>query len=120
MTKLDGLDPLLIEKIGRVLDAMQRAGFPMKITDGFRTVAQQAVLWAKGRTLPGPIVTQCDGLHKRSNHQSGRAVDCAFVGPAPYAESHPWTRYGAECRAVGLRWGGDWARPDRPHCELPP
>lgn len=116
---LTQVHPLLVAKIGAVLQQMHHAGTPMRITDGFRSVAEQQRLYAQGRTTPGRIVTQCDGIRKPSNHQSGRAVDCAFLGPDPYAESHPWARYGALVRAQGLIWGGDWTKPDRPHAELP-
>lgn len=102
---------------------MAEAGHPMKIVQGLRTQAQQAALYAQGRSTSGPIVTQCDGVHTRSNHQAqadglGHAVDCAFEGPVPFAESHPWALYGSKVRGAGLSWGGDWAHPDRPHAEL--
>lgn len=122
MSKLDGLDPLLVGAIGRVLDAMQKNGTPMRITSGVRTAAEQALLYGKGRNgRPGPIVTNCDGLHTKSQHQLGRAVDCCFVGSDPFGESQPWGKYGDECRRQGLIWGGDWRGKlvDRPHAELP-
>lgn len=116
---LTQLHPALVEKVGLVLEQMRLHYAPMRITDGCRSVAQQQQLYAKGRTAPGPIVTHCDGVETPSNHQSGRAVDCCFLGPDPYGASHPWTVYGELARAVGLVWGGDWKKPDRPHMELP-
>lgn len=118
--KLAGLHPDLVARVERVLAAMAANGTPMRVTDGFRSAAQQALLYAKGRTAPGRIVTYADGLHKKSNHQSGRAVDCAFLGPKPYDESHPWGFYGDCAEREGLTWGGRWRSPktDRPHVEL--
>ena len=61
---------------------------------------------------------------KRSKHQPqadgfGHAVDCAFKGTDPFAETHPWALYGAMVEALGLTWGGRWQHPvDRPHAEL--
>lgn len=130
MTILDGLHHELATRIGRVLEAMKQHGAPMKVTHGFRTVEQQRALFAKGRTVKGDgvtakrpmgrIVTHCDGVIKESDHQSGRAADCAFIGLDPYAESHPWALYGAEAKKAGLVWGGDFKNlNDRPHVELP-
>lgn len=119
------LHPDLLAKLGRVLAAMSALGFPMKVTSGVRTVAQQQALYARGRTTPGRIVTNADGIQKRSNHQPhpdgyGHAADCAFAGPDPFGEAQPWAAYGACARAVGLVWGGDWTTfRDRPHVELP-
>ena len=104
----------------QVLDAMAANGTPMRITDGLRTTGQQVALWQQGRYGDTRArVTQMDGVHRRSLHQDGRAVDCCFLGPEPYSESHPWGKYGDEVKRAGLVWGGDWRRPDRPHAELP-
>jgi peptidoglycan L-alanyl-D-glutamate endopeptidase CwlK len=126
MSKLDGVHPALVEKTGRILAAMSALGFPMLVTDGVRTVTEQAALYAKGRTAPGKIVTQCDGELKRSNHQVkadgfGHAVDCCFLvdGKPSWDDALPWRLYGETAKALGLKWGGFWTTPDRPHVELP-
>ena len=124
--KLAGVHPQLVEKIGRVLDAMGALGFPMMVTDGLRTVEQQRALYAQGRTAPGLVVTNCDGTTKRSNHQAhadnlGHAVDCCFVvNGKPSWDAHmPWKAYGAAAEAHGLTWGGSWTRlTDLPHVEM--
>lgn len=127
-TKLVGVHPDLVAKITRVLDVMASVGHPMIVTDGLRTMPEQAALWRKGRVSgnPGPIVTNCDGIQKRSNHQMqadhfGHAVDCAFVvdGAPSWDESLPWLTYGTTCESEHLIWGGRWKTPDKPHCELP-
>lgn len=119
-----GLNPSLLAKVDRVLAAMAALGFPMKIVQGLRTVEEQQALFAQGRTAPGKTVTNCDGVHKKSNHQAaadglGRAVDCAFVKDGVVAWEGPWDAYGAAAKAVGLVWGGSWVSiVDRPHLEL--
>lgn len=121
----DGLHPDLLSRIQAVLLEMSRAGSAMRIVQGVRTVAEQQHLYAMGRTIKGPKVTNADGIRVKSNHQVqadgyGHAVDCAFVGPEPFAEEHPWHLYGAIVQDKGLVWGGAWsAFPDRPHAELP-
>lgn len=105
---------------------MNALGFPMMVTQGVRTAQEQIALYAKGRTLPGAIVTYTDGLLKKSNHQLkedgfGHAFDCAFlVEGKPSWDLHlPWQTYGACGKALGLKWGGDWERlHDLPHLEF--
>ncbi len=49
--------------------------FDCTITYGVRTTEEQQALYARGRTEPGGIVTNCDGVIAKSNHQGGFAVD---------------------------------------------
>jgi peptidoglycan LD-endopeptidase CwlK len=118
--KLEGVIPEMRQKVERVLAAMSALGHPMFVVSGNRTVEEQQKLFAQGRTKPGPIVTNADGVEKKSNHQGGKAVDCAFAGGDPWSSSHPWEAYGACAKAVGLKWGGDFkSLVDKPHIELP-
>lgn len=118
------VDPVLAEKVRRVLAAMAALGFVLVATDGRRTTAQQRRLFAQGRTTPGKIVTSLDGVTKRSKHQDGWAVDCCFADLTTGAlwkptYTGPWEAYGMCAEAVGLIWGGTWRIRDRPHVELP-
>ncbi len=131
--KLLGVHPVLIAKVQAIIAAMGELGFVMLVTDGVRTVQDQQRLFAQGRTAPGRIVTQADGVENRSNHQPhadglGHAVDMTFVGPGGHPiwdDLSPWNLYGEMCKALGLRWGGDDPAfiaahmIDRPHLELP-
>jgi peptidoglycan L-alanyl-D-glutamate endopeptidase CwlK len=127
------LHPILAAKLARVLAAMDALGFPMRIVSTVRTTDEQQALYAQGRTKPGPIVTNADGVRIKSNHQAkadgfGHAADCAFLDlrtdhptDVVWDNDLPWSTYGACARAVGLRWGGDFKSiVDRPHVELPP
>lgn len=129
--RLAGVHPDLVAAIDRILAAMAAFGTPMFVVAGLRTDAEQAALYAEGRTTPGAIVTHADGVTHKSMHQAqadgyGHAVDCAFVDdPAtPKDETwdlaQPWPVYGALGHQLGLLWGGQWQRlVDRPHLELP-
>lgn len=125
--KLIDVHPRLVAITLSIQRAMAALGFPMMVTDGVRTAAQQATLYAKGRTEPGAIVTYNDGIVKKSNHQKkadgyGHAVDLTFLvdGKPSWAEAHPWRLYGAMVRAMGCRWGGDFTTfSDKPHMEFP-
>lgn len=124
---LTGVHPTLAAKVTNILLAMAALEHPMCVTAGVRTTAEQQALYAQGRTVPGAIVTQADGVIKQSKHQVhadgfGHAVDCAFLvdGAPSWAEDQPWTLYGEMARTSGLVWGGDWSTlRDRPHLELP-
>src|ERR1700682_3474240 len=106
---LQGGHPTLVAAIRSILNDL-----PMFVVSGVRTDAEQAALYAQGRTTPGHIVTHCDGVTTRSNHQIhpsddlGHAVDCAFLGGDPFSLSHDWAAYGAAVQAAGLTWGGSW------------
>lgn len=120
--RLVGVHPQLRVAIQAVF--LQLNVTPLFVVEGVRTTAQQQALWAKGRTLPGPIVTYKDGVIHRSNHQVhqdglGHAIDCAFIGATPFAETWPWEAYGLALETQGLVWGGRWKMLDRPHAELP-
>jgi len=114
------VDPGVAAAVRRVLDAMTALGHPMVAYDGRRTLAQQQALYARGRTRPGPVVTQVDGVRVKSRHQVGLAVDCAFLGPdgGSLTWDGPWDAYGTCAEVVGLTWGGRWVSlVDRPHVE---
>ena len=129
MEILDTVHPTLAERIRKVYFAMQVLGYPMRPTEGLRTLERQQQLYAQGRTAPGSIVTRADGIVSRSNHQAcpgenfGRAVDSCFVGSDPYLEHHVfgprlWEAFGANAVALGLIWGGRFTTiKDRPHVE---
>ncbi len=55
--KLDGVHPTLIMAVQKILVVMTYISHPMVVTDGVRTLEQQQHLFAKGRTMPGAIVT---------------------------------------------------------------
>lgn len=125
--KFKNVHPLVEARVNKVLQAMDRLGFPMMVTDGFRTTEQQQILYAQGRTRPGLKVTDADGVKTLSNHQAhndglGHAVDCCFIdenGKPSWNTRFPWETYGSCCEAVGLSWGGRFKHPpDMPHVEL--
>ncbi len=76
---------------------------------GYRTQEQQDVLYAQGRTAPGPVVTWT----RQSNHLLGLAVDVLrFDGSNLYAPSMTTVE---TFKRFGFSWGGDWRGrcPDR-------
>jgi len=74
MNKLDTLEPdfkpLVEQLIAKVNDA---TGLSWGISDGRRTMAQQAAIYAQGRTAPGKVVSNAPP--GSSAHNFGLAVD---------------------------------------------
>lgn len=93
-------------------------GLPLLITDTMRTKAEQDALYAKGRTVPGTIVTNVK--HPDSAHNWGVAFDfCKNVKGQEYSDTAFFKAVGAIARTIGLTWGGDWTTfKDMPHCEV--
>jgi peptidoglycan L-alanyl-D-glutamate endopeptidase CwlK len=130
MQRLEGVHPRLRAALTQIFAVMATLGHPMRVISGLRTDAEQAALYAQGRTSPGAIVTYRDGSTKRSEHQAhgdglGHAVDCAFLDDPDtptvetWDERKPWELYGVLGETLGLAWGGRWRRPiDKPHLEL--
>lgn len=99
-----GAEPAQFQSaLERVMQRMGEAGYPMKITSSMRTTEQQRKLFAQGRTKPGKIVTEADGVIKKSLHQVGKASDLDFLG-----SKKPWDLLGKMAEEEGLVWGGSW------------
>lgn len=154
-TKISDLSPKAQVLYTALMAKLEAQGIKMVCTYTFRTASEQQALFAQGREalisvnakrkaagLP-PIneasnkdtVTNCDGVKKLSNHQSGNAFDMAFVGangnptwpPTTTPEgAQKWLQFGVLAESVGLVWGGRWAPFngqgigfDAPHVEVP-
>jgi hypothetical protein len=116
-------------------EVVKRVPFDCIVIYGHRSVAVQQQLFAIGRTRPGRIVTNLDGVNKRSRHNftPSLAVD---IAPHSVVSSGVWkdtARSRAEFNQLGqtaeavakelgitdYRWGGRFTRPvDMPHHEL--
>lgn len=115
------LHPELQQKIVTFLNNCYKNGYKVKITECFRTVAEQDALYAKGRTAPGSIVTNAKGSSYSSQHQWGVAFDiCRNDGTGAYNDTDKWfSKVATIGKACGLGWGGDWKSPvDKPHFYL--
>jgi len=102
---------------------VQRAadhGIVIKVISGTRTYAEQDALYAKGRSEPGPVVTNARGGF--SNHNFGIAFDVGvFEGSSYKDESPKYKAVGALGQELGLDWGGNWKTiQDEPHFQLRP
>lgn len=114
--RIEDLDPRVQPLALALLQACARQGILLRVTQTRRTYAEQAVLYAQGRTTPGSIVTHAPAGY--SYHNFGLAFDVCQQGPVPYpVDSEFWERIGDTGESLGLVWGGRWKHPDRPHLE---
>ncbi|MDL2290390.1 M15 family metallopeptidase [Paludibacteraceae bacterium OttesenSCG-928-F17] len=125
---LQGVHP---EMVRLMTEAIKHSPVDFTITEGVRTMERQQELYSQGRTKPGNIVTNVDGVNKKSNHQVkadglGGAVDLY-----PYISGHVQVndvenliKIGNHIKATAFKmgikvsWGGDWKMKDYPHFEL--
>lgn len=121
------LHPLLRLEAEHCLRSLWAKGVRARVTQGLRTMEQQRVLYAMGRTTPGKIVTKAKP--GQSYHNYGLALDFCIMLPGGAASfnlqqdanadgSKDWDQVVAEFKAAGWSWGGDWATfKDTPHLE---
>lgn len=124
------LHPELQIKLDLLLKACKSEGIKIAFAEMLRTVAEQDALYAKGRSKPGPKVTNAPGTSYASMHQWGVAVDFYLQmdidGDGDTADDaynnakKTFNRVGQIAKKLGLEWGGDWKSiKDLPHLQLP-
>lgn len=122
---LGDLHPLFRPHAAALLAQAAAADIPLTVTCTLRSMAEQASLYAQGRTAPGRIVTNARPGY--SFHNFGLAIDVvpnSLIGLPQWGDAPDhrvaadalWRRLGAIGRGLGLNWGGDFASlADRPH-----
>lgn len=110
------------QHMGNITQAQASSAKPreytVRIISGTRTYAEQAALYAQGRTKPGPKVTNAKAGY--SNHNLGLAYDVGLFAGTKYltgATVQERASYAevATLAPAPLEWGGDWSNPDLPH-----
>lgn len=104
--------------------SVSATGFEIRVTQGLRSWNEQDALYAKGRTAPGPKVTNCEGGH--SWHNFGMAVDLVPDDTTrdgfqcDWNSAHPvWRVMEDLARGLGLECGAFWRTfVDAPHVQL--
>ena len=115
--KLFGVHPSLVAVVTL---ASEMSTQPFVVTCGVRTPAEQAALYAQGRTKPGQIVTwTLNSRHFKAADGYGHAVDLAplpidWDTPAKFDAISKAMFAAAADLGVELRWGADWDRDGQP------
>ena len=114
---IDALLPLVERKAQQLVTEMEALDMPIRITEGFRSIARQNEIYQQGRTKAGNIVTNSVGGD--SLHQYGVAFDIVFRKDGYDAPDVQWKLLGSEGKKLGLEWGGDWTTfRDKPHFQI--
>jgi peptidoglycan L-alanyl-D-glutamate endopeptidase CwlK len=116
--KLVGVKPALVKVVRRAAEISKQ---PFQVVQGNRTLAQQRIIYAQGRTKPGPIVTWT----LKSKHIGGNAIDFAALvnGKISWnAKLYPAIakafKQAASDLNIPIIWGGDWKAKDWGHVQL--
>lgn len=125
--RLNGIDAILIAALTEAIkDSPYDFGIPED--GGLRTEKRQKELYEVGRREieDEAVITYCDGLEKKSYHQSGKAFDIfGYKDGGASWDKEVLTTISTHIRNVAedqfnvtLEWGGDWSRPDMPHFQI--
>lgn len=125
-TLIPEVKPAFAQFLLEVKDLLREEGLDYRIICGTRTFEAQAALYAKGRTAPGPRVT--NARPGSSMHNFGLAIDCGvFRGKHYLDDGTPEEKRladnmhklaGSVCAKHKLRWGGNFKSIyDPPHFE---
>ena len=122
------LHPVVAAKMSELIRVTKKIGITILITDGFRSPLEQDVLYEKGRSGDGEIVTNVKGGD--SYHNYGLAIDFALrtskgkvIWDLEYDGNHngqsDWMEVVAIAKTLGFSWGGDWKSfKDYPHLQM--
>lgn len=102
---LDTLTPDTRERVEELLRLAEAAGLDARVVSTRRSCAQQAAIYAQGRTAPGAKISGARGC--RSWHVWGRAADFAIFDegkPVWNARDPRYQQLGALGRQAGLSW----------------
>ena len=129
MRDVTQLHPRLQEKFKLLQKKCAQKGITIRATECLRTAKEQDALYAKGRTAPGPKVTNASGKDAKSMHQWGVAVDIVIdmdadkdgdVDIRDLYNVKLLNVVGKIGESIGLEWGGSWKSiVDKPHFQLP-
>lgn len=121
------LRPIAIEFLRRCGE-LEKDGVDIILTCTYRDNAEQAALYASGRTKPGPVLTHAQPGESAHNamlkgEPAARAFDYGVIVNGKYDAQgvHPaWGKAGRIAMELGLNWYGKPGSKFRemPHCEM--
>lgn len=108
MQKIDQLKPKVKQLAEQLIASCKEEGITIKITNAYRSSAEQNALYAQGRTKKGKIVTNAKG--GQSFHNYGVAFDFVPIikGKAAWKDEELFRKVGKIGESLGLEWGGSW------------
>jgi|SRR6186713_3103368 len=98
-------------------EAEAELNITLRVVQGLRTIKEQNDMYAKGRTTPGPKVTNAKG--GSSYHNYGLAIDLAELKDGKINWDFQYELLLPFAKKYNLVWGGSFTTIiDRPHFEL--
>lgn len=122
LQRLSQVHPYLAYLVKQLDAHLESRSIHIQVAQGLRTWNEQEQLYAKGRTAPGPKVTDCQPGH--SYHNFGLAVDIFpedLYGQPDWNASHPaWQIIHEVALSLGFTCGADFrtSPPDQPHLQI--
>lgn len=132
INRMGRVHPVIKETAIEIIKRADREGINVLITDGYRSMEEQAKLYGKGRKSyvykgkdygdpSSAIVT--NAKPGSSNHNFGLAIDYALSNADAtevyYTVNQSYKRVAAIAKSLGFAWGGDWTSfNDYPHLEM--
>ena len=128
LKRIELLHPKLREEAKKILEeasAKLTGGYTLRFSHTLRTHAEQDKLYAQGRSVKGPIVTNARG--GQSYHNYGLAIDICLLSKdgktvswdAKMDSDKDGVADGLEIvegfKKYGWEWGGNWRFRDIPH-----
>lgn len=111
--------------------ACEAEGIEILVTCTYRSKEEQAALYAKGRTIPGPRVTNAkpgESRHNKVDSDGQPAAEAFDVVPLVHGKAvwstegddgKLWEEIGAIGESLGLEWAGHWTHfKEFPHFQL--
>lgn len=117
-SRLDQLHPKVRAVFKAFIEEAEAAlDITLRIVQGLRTIKEQNDLYAKGRTAPGPKVTNAKG--GSSYHNYGLAIDLVEMKGGQANWNFKYELLKQFAKKHGLTWGGEFKSiVDKPHFEL--
>lgn len=114
--RIEKLDPRIRCTVKHLINFMEdKYKIRMRVTDGYRSHAQQNELYKKGRTTKGPVVTWVKAGY--SYHNYGLAVDvCTIENGKAYWREKDYKLFNNEAVKFGAEWGIKFK--DKPHFQF--
>lgn len=105
---ISDLNPRVAKMAQSMIDKCHAEGIDLLITSTYRDSESQAALYAKGRTAPGPKVTNAKPGQSFHNWRVAFDVVPLVHGKAVWDDAALWKRIGEIGESVGLEWAGRW------------
>lgn len=117
--KITDLHPTVAEMCRELIAECEKVGIDLLITSTYRDHESQSALYEKGRSLPGPKVTNAKPGDSMHNWRVAFDVVPLVDGKATWNDAELWKRVGQLGVSVGLEWAGNWRRfKEMPHFQF--